>query len=230
VGGKLKITAISDSHGRHNKLVLPEGDVLVHAGDSTGRGQSGEILPFLDWVEKQDFAHKVIIPGNHDWGFANEPGRYLMECQSRSIHLLMESGVELDGVKLWGSAATPWFYSWAFNYRRTLEEASRYGDQWIKNIWDQIPSDTDVLITHGPPMGILDEVVNVMGESYDPPRLAGCEELLLAIKRIKPQVHIFGHIHCGYGEKHVDGTSFYNVAVCDEMYCATQAPRSIEII
>lgn len=228
----MKIVAFSDTHNKHKKIkdfqtewsqgeskIPLGGDVAIHAGDATGRGEKGEILPFLNWFASLEFTHKILVPGNHDWGFQRDPDFYRKECEDRGIILLINQSVEIEGIKFYGSPATPWFYSWAFNYRRFKDQADQFGDIWIKDIWDMIPTDTNVLITHGPPKGILDELPN--GE------LVGCDELLSAVKRIKPSLHIFGHIHCGYGEKHVDGTSFYNASICSEMYTADNQPHVI---
>lgn len=223
----MRLVAISDTHNRHKKITVPDGDVLIHSGDATGRGELGEIIPFLNWFAAQPHKHKIFVPGNHDWGFERETAYYKDECAARGIILLMETGVEIDGVKFWGSPASPWFNSWAFNYRRTLEEASRYNSPWIKNIWDQIPEGTNVLITHGPPHGILDQLVHVNGDLKN--EWVGCEELKHAIARIKPDVHIFGHIHCGYGEKHLDGTSYYNASICGESYMVDNDPHIIDL-
>lgn len=236
----MRIIAISDTHNRHkkikdfwtedqdgNELEALGGDVIIHSGDATGRGEKGEILPFLDWFAELDFRFKIFVPGNHDWGFEKAPGFYREECKKRGIILLIHEGIEIEGVKFWGSPASPWFYSWAFNYRRTLTEAQTFQHPYIGDIWKLIPDDTDVLITHGPPYQILDELVFVDGTPRG--EFVGCEELLRVIKRVKPDVHIFGHIHCGYGEKHIDGTSFYNASICDETYYASNDPHVIEV-
>lgn len=240
----LKIVAISDTHNRHNQIKAfldidsfgeekepLGGDVLVHSGDATGRGETWEVRNFLEWMGKQDFVHKIYVPGNHDWACERQPALVEQYAKDNGVILLNDSGVEIEGIKFWGSPVQPWFYSWAFNRARDLNEAMFRQIKEIKPHWDLIPEGTNVLITHGPPYEILDEVLTVSGESYAVhnmmPRYVGCVELLAAIKRIKPDIHIFGHIHCGYGEKHVDGTSFYNASICDEMYMPSNAPHII---
>lgn len=235
-----RIVAISDTHNKHKKikqfwtkdqdgkeLEALGGDAIVHSGDATGRGEKGEILPFLDWFEDLDFRFKIFVPGNHDWGFERAPEYYREECEKRNIILLVNQSIEIEGITFWGSPATPWFYSWAFNYRRTIEQAATFGGPPIQDIWKLIPDKVDVLITHGPPYGILDELVYADGTPNG--QLVGCEELLNVIKRVKPQVHIFGHIHCGYGEKHLDGTSYYNASICGESYTIDNDPHIIDI-
>lgn len=223
----LKLVHISDTHDKHTKITVPDGDIIVHSGDATGRGEEWAIVKFLDWYAALPHKHKIFVPGNHDWGFETQPDKYAKMCEERGIILLNDSGVEIEGLKFWGSPITPWFYSWAFNRRRTIEQASMFNSPWIKNYWDLIPEDTNVLITHGPPYGILDELLYADGTQKG--EFAGCEELLAAVKRIKPDIHLFGHIHCGYGEKHIDGTSFYNGSMLDEMYMPANAAHCILI-
>lgn len=222
----MKIVAISDTHNKHKQIATLNGadslsgDVIIHSGDATGRGESGEIIPFLDWFASLDFTHKIFVPGNHDWGFEREPKRYQKECDDRGIILLINKYIEIDSTIFWGSPASPWFYSWAFNYRRTKEEADKFQLPYIGDIWEKIPSDTNVLITHGPPMGILDKLIHVDEN-------VGCAELLKAVNLVKPAIHIFGHIHCGYGTLERDGIRFYNASICGESYKADNLPHVI---
>lgn len=212
----MRIVAISDTHSRHKNLKLPDGDVLIHAGDFSNMGYTSELNAFIDWFSRQPHPHKILICGNHEVYVETNPA-YLEElCRARGITLLNNSGCEIDGVKFWGSPVTPEFNDWAFMRRRFTA---------IKQTWDLIPEGTNVLITHGPPHGILDELVYPNGDPKG--EFAGCEELRLAVERIKPDIHIFGHIHCGHGEKHLNGTSFYNVAICDEMYGPTNPVTAI---
>jgi Icc-related predicted phosphoesterase len=118
-----------------------------------------------------------------------------------NAHYLQDQSVIIEGLKFYGSPWQPTFHNWAFNKDR--------GEK-IKTEWDKIPSDTDVLITHGPPFGILDKTVDN--------EKVGCEELLLAVNRIKPKIHIFGHIHENYGEIKLNGTHFINPSSCDYNY------------
>ncbi len=232
---EMKIIAISDTHNQHSNLKLPDGDVLIHAGDATGRGTEKECIEFLDWFQTQEFKHKIFTPGNHDWWFEREPENSRAACKDRGIILLNDSGIEIDGVKFWGSPITPWFLNWAFNRIRgdkremyCMQTGVTVSGQPIKPHWDLIPSDTNVLITHGPPYGILDQLIHVAsGIPMD--IYVGCEELTKAIKRIKPDIHIFGHIHPQCGEKHEDGVSYYNASICDEMYYPSNSPHIIEL-
>lgn len=197
----MRIVALSDSHNYHDRLEVPDGDVLVHAGDFCGRGRLNEVMDFREWLRQQPHAHKVVIAGNHDVCFEkNAPAaRALLE---HVCTYLQDRAVTIDGVKFYGSPWQPFFCNWAFNLRRGEELARK---------WELIPEDVDVLITHGPPYGILDRV----------PRDAenvGCRELSKRIVTVKPKVHIFGHIHEGYGHEKHGGVDYYNVAVCTGRY------------
>jgi len=203
----LKIDCISDTHNKHKAIKLLGGDILIHAGDVSGRGHSGEILPFLDWYADQDYSSLILVAGNHDWGFEKEPDRYAKECKDRGIILLNDSGVEVDGIKIFGSPIQPWFFSWAFNRQRGPE---------IKRHWDLIPEDTEILITHGPVHGILDYVPR--GENV------GCKDLLDRVLQTKVKLHVCGHIHYSRGHKYIDGRTFVNAASLDEQYQVVTNP------
>ena len=116
-------------------------------------------------------------------------------------------------VKVWGSPWQPEFYNWAFNLPRKGEE--------LKNKWDLIPSDIDILITHGPSFGKVDKVIG----QYDN---LGCELLTERIQTIKPKIHVCGHIHSGYGYVFDGQTHYINASVLDENYYFTQKPLSVE--
>ena len=214
---KLIFDLLSDTHNQHGKFECKGGDFLLHSGDVSSRGSDQEILNFLLWMEIQPYKHKIVIPGNHDWSFEKNFAYWKDEFEKRGVHLLNDSGVELEGVKIWGSPVQPWFHSWAFNRARTEKEAtSLHG--WIKPHWDIIPDDTEVLLTHGPPMGILDEVVRPSGDSYDPSQHVGCEELYKRIQKTQIKLHLFGHIHEGRGWLYEGPTTYVNGSSLDRMY------------
>jgi Predicted phosphoesterases, related to the Icc protein len=197
----MKIVAISDTHGQHRKLKLPKGDIIIHAGDISKRGHPVEIEDFLDWFSNLKFQHKVFIAGNHDFFLEQAHPNIINGMIPKNVVYLNDSGVEIDGLKVWGSPITPYFHNWAFNRERGAE---------IKKHWDLIPDDTDILITHGPPFGILDETV------YS--KRTGCEELLLRVYQIQPEYHIFGHIHEDYGMLAKREITFVNASVLDDHY------------
>lgn len=203
----MKFVFISDTHSLHEQVALPEGDVLVHAGDFSMRGSLPEVSAFLDWFEGQPHRHKVLVAGNHDFLAEREPGVF-RALLPESVIYLENNGIEIEGLRLWGSPITPWFFDWAFNRHRGAD---------IRPYWEAIPHGTDVLITHGPPYGILDEVLR-------DPRPVGCRDLLRRIEKIRPKVHVFGHIHEGYGQLEHDGTLFINAASVDVRYKPVNAP------
>ncbi len=208
----MKFIAISDTHGKHEKLQLPKGDVLIHAGDISGRGLIFEVTNFLNWFNVQDFKYKILIAGNHDFFFEREPEDIINKIIPAGIAYLNDSEVIFDGIKIWGSPISPWFYNWAFNRHRGAA---------IKKHWDLIPHSTDILITHGPAYNILDATID--GHN------AGCEDLLETIKVIKPKVHICGHIHEAYGTTKKSGITFINASVLNEKYELVNKPVVFEM-
>ena len=157
----MKIVCISDTHGHHEKLKLPEGDLIIHAGDISSRGLRSEISGFLSWFDALDFKYKIFIAGNHDYYFENELQITIEDLIPSDIIYLNDSGIEIEGHQFWGSPVQPWFYNWAFNRHRGSD---------IRKHWNLIPQETDILITHGPAFGKLD--VTVRGEHV------GCADLL----------------------------------------------------
>lgn len=216
----MKIYYFSDTHGMHaewaKKHPLPEADVIVFTGDMSGRGYKYEISQFLDWFSDLPYEYKIFIAGNHDFGFDNGDKEDVLAMIPDNVIYLNDSGVEIEGIKFWGSPIQPEFNNWAFNRKR--------GDE-IKEHWDMIPDDTQVLLTHGPPFGILDYV----------PRSdlqVGCQDLLMAIKlRLKDlRVHAFGHIHEGAGIKSMDGITYINGSILDEYYQIKHPGHLIDIL
>lgn len=200
----MKLVCISDTHEGHHDLALPDGDVLVHAGDCTMRGTVPEVVDFLDWFREQPHPHKVLIAGNHDWCFY----RHQIDLDwLAGIHYLQDSAVVIDGVRFYGSPWQPWFGGWAYNLERGAE---------IKAKWDLIPDDTDVLVTHGPPYGVRDKVFDRVwscGGGRKQMIQVGCQDLLEAVQRVRPKVHIFGHIHEGHGAVPGPPTTFVNASI-----------------
>lgn len=194
-----RIVCISDTHSYHGEKNIPKGDVLIHAGDITHKGELKIIKDFNEWLGKQPHKHKLVIAGNHDFCFQNEDRAEALKLLTNCTYL-EDSQIEIDGLIYYGAPWTPKFGPWAF-----MEERGKK----IAKHWDKINVDTDVLITHGPPYGILDKVRRGS---------VGCEELDKAVDNIKPKVHIFGHIHEGYGQLYQDNVLYVNAAICDEYY------------
>jgi Icc-related predicted phosphoesterase len=214
----MRITFISDTHGKHHELneQLPGGDVLVHCGDISNVGRLSEIENFLRWFEMQDYEHTIFVAGNHDFGFENTtPAIHTAVSEllnSYVVTYLQDSSVTINGVKFYGSPWTPIFNNWAFNMTQ---------DQ-LKDKWVSIPDDTDVLITHGPPKGILDKTREGLS--------VGDPDLLQALSRVQPKIHAFGHIHEAAGiYEFVDGIILVNASSANRNYQIVNSPIIINI-
>lgn len=214
---KLKVVCISDTHNLHDYLNLPSGDILVHAGDATGRGTVAEITElnrFFGSV-KHKFKHIIFVAGNHDWLFQRDKEEAVKILTNATY--LEDEMIEIEGRKIYGSPWQPEFYNWAFNLPRGAK---------IKEKWDLIPYDLDLLITHGPPHGFCDTLrkFGPFEDSQGNPKMGefmvhlGCEDLANAVIEKEPKNHVFGHIHDGYGQLQVGKTLFSNVSTCNEQY------------
>lgn len=214
----MKITCISDTHNQHNNIpskYLTGGDCIIHSGDVSGRGSRVEVEAFLAWYNELPYTHKILIAGNHDFFFEEAP-EYEIEAvlaKYPNITYLNDSGVEIEGLKIWGSPVQPWFYSWAFNRKGTD----------ICPHWDLIPLDTDILITHGPAKGYLD--LTLHGD------VTGCPYLLEKISELTNlKLFVHGHIHEAYGRVDFpDGGVFLNASVLNARYVMSNLPHEIEI-
>ncbi len=220
----MKIVAISDTHGKWNKCQIPECDLLISAGDYSWRGEHHMVRDFHRWLDKQPAKHVISVQGNHEKLVeADFEGckKIALEACPR-VHFIDEGLVEIEGLRIWCSAITPWFHNWAWN---------RYPGPEIQQHWDKIPPGVDVIVTHGPPHGILDSVPDFNGQTFKwEERHCGCPQLLGKILEVRPRVHIFGHIHpCGGKQIHRDGITFINAAICDDDYRAVNAPVVLEI-
>lgn len=191
----MKFVAISDTHGHHRSLSLPTGDVLLHTGDVSEYGEKDEILDFIEWLESLDFQSKIFIGGNHD-AFLEEYADNIPKLLPDGVFYLDNEGVEINHVSIWGSPAVPDLYGFPFGKEK--------GYQMEEN-WKYVPFDTQILLTHTPPRGILD--VTSSG------RTKGCTSLLQKVREVVPVYHVFGHVHASYGQLELDGTTFINAAV-----------------
>lgn len=209
---KFRITGISDTHNKHTQLngKLPGGNILIHSGDISSLGRKHEVEGFIKWFGKQDYSHKIFIAGNHDMSFDSETllrdklshfdGRtewdtecaegkpeWLVELLGNlpdGVHYLENSSVMIEGIKIWGSPYSPTFgYGWGFNADRGYD---------ITQIWNDIPMDSDIIITHSPIYGYNDRALNTNQN-------VGCSDLYHRLHEVKPHLHFAGHIHEGYG-------------------------------
>lgn len=205
----VKIIAISDSHNKHGYIELPTGDILVHAGDVTMLGSLEEFARFANWWNGLDYQYKVIVAGNHDKIFATN--RYVAESMLFDTIYLEDSLTKINGLTIYGSPWTPKFGNWSF----------MDNDNKLKNYWELIPN-VDILVTHGPPYGILD----ITSGSN---KHVGSKTLLRVVQKIIPKVHIYGHIHEGYGDTIICDTRFVNAAICDKDYEPNNKPIVIDL-
>lgn len=213
----LKFTVISDTHNEHKKVNLPESDVIIHCGDFTNLGTLKEVKSFIEWFSGLNYKYKILIAGNHEvtldsnnyntnWKLFHKTKENTNEIKniidSTDIIYLHNTFTVIEDIKIYGTPYIP-------------EESLRCGFP-LKNkteafdMWDKIPNDTDILITHTPPHHILDDAFGT--------RL-GCVELLKKVKQIKPLYHLFGHIHqCGYKNIIQGRTTFINASSMDKDY------------
>lgn len=201
----LRIVCISDTHGLHGACQVPPGDVFIHAGDLSGRGRERELLEACEWLHSLPHQHKVVIAGNHDFALEHPSPKVLLAM--KGLHYLMDRAVEVEGLTIYGSPWQPWFYDWAFNLPR---------GPLLREVWSKIPDQTDILVTHGPPLGILDRTER--GDQV------GCADLLERVRQVRPRLHVFGHIHEAYGAEQREETLFLNASLCDLSYRPCQPP------
>jgi Icc-related predicted phosphoesterase len=218
----MKLVIISDTHTFHKKMTspIPDGDVLIHCGDICNQGFMFEVTDFIDWFIGHPHKYKIFIAGNHDFALMKKIQKIrgiLDSLALENVFYLEDSGVTIGNVNFWGSPWQPEFHNWAFNLPRGKP---------LKEKWDLIPSNTNVLITHGPPKtdGNTDYVI--YGEKN-----IGCEELAIKIEQLSElQVHCFGHIHEGYGvHQGPNKVQLVNAAICTTRYTPTNKPIVVEL-
>ena len=201
----MKIWHISDTHGHHRQLIVPGGiDMVIHSGDCSNykdvRNNYREVYDFMEWYSLIPVKHKIFVGGNHDTSIANT-GRNScpftpQQIINKGITYLFNSDVTIDGVKIWGSPYTPTYGTdWAWNLARHK----------MHDLWQTIPDDTDIVVTHGPPNGVLDISTGPdefwLGSTTFPDvpastiHFCGCKSLLKRIFTVNPKAHLFGHIH-----------------------------------
>jgi Icc-related predicted phosphoesterase len=209
----VRLVLISDTHC-HRGFSLPGGDVLIHAGDATNAGTPEELARFLAWFAAQPHRHRLLVAGNHDGVFQKDPALAArLIAEHPGITYLQDAGVEIQSVRFWGSPWQPWKASMAFNLPRKGER--------IRQAWNQIPMATDVLITHSPPHGILDAIPEEGSQ--------GCEELRIRLATVRPRLHVFGHIHCGYGVAQSATTVYANASICGQNGQPTNRPIVVNL-
>lgn len=247
-----RIVCISDTHCYHNKITIPKCDLLLHTGDISGKGEKHVIESFDAWLGKLkkdgQIKEAVIVAGNHELSFDPTTAYYNHDTRnilvkSQNCHYLEHGGVELFGLKIWGTPHQPEFNNWAFNERRGED---------LERIWSEVPDDTQILLTHGPAYGIGDFLYR--GWGVDPSMLdpiadsdklewLGDCDLKIRIEQLKHlKLHVAGHIHFGYGIYNETGaristneannsseTIFVNASICTEAYKPTNPPVVIDV-
>ena len=204
----MRIVAVADTHLYHRELEVPDGDVFVHAGDMCRGGSLEEFGRAARWICGLPHAHKIVIAGNHDWCFVRQPAEARALLVGEGVHYLEDSGVEVGGLRVWGSPWQPEFGGWAFNLPRGEKLAEK---------WALIPAAIDLLITHGPPQGFGDR-------SWSAAR-TGCVDLRARVEVVRPRLHLFGHIHEDGGAWSHAGTTYVN---CTTWECE-RAPTVIDL-
>ena len=201
----MQILHLSDTHNQHRQLgKLPAADVIIHSGDITFAGTGEEVLDFIEWFGSLSYQYKIFIAGNHDYALEGQAPERIQRFLPENCFYLYNSGITINEIRFWG---IPFFFS--------PDEPNSN----TKTI-DLVPNDADVIITHRPPFGILDQSSNTR---------FGCSDLLQAVTRIRPAYHLFGHIHDAYGiEKHKQ-TTFLNAAVVDTNYRLVNDPILFEL-
>lgn len=178
----MKLVHLSDTHGLHHRIEVPNGTFLVHTGDFSSRGTEAETDDFLLWFSELPHKHKLLIAGNHDFFPYMKPDEFAQKCYTLGIIYLEDSYITLEGIKFYGTPYVPTFYDWAF-----MESESRLAKRYAR-----IENDTQVLLTHGPALWILDEV---------PRGHVGSSALADRLEQLPHLTHhLCGHIHESRGK------------------------------
>ena len=198
MGIMTSIVFIADTHGAHREIDVPKADILIHCGDFMTHGNIGELNDFNAWLGELPHSKKVVCAGNHDWAMERMP-KEAQALLTNCIYL-QDNKAKVGDLTVYCSPWSPRFCDWAFNLD--------YWDAEAK--WDLIYPDTDILVTHGPPHGILDRT----REGRD----VGCPFLMKKILNIRPKIHAFGHIHEGFGRVNKYGVRFVNASIMTRDY------------
>ncbi len=202
----MRIVALADTHSFHRQVNVPDGDILIFAGDVTMRGNRKELKDFAEWANELPHPHKIVIAGNHDFCFK----KYREESEKiiAPMIYLEDSGVVVNNVWIWGTPWTPIFRNWAF-MRSEDELAEKF---------DKIPT-VDILISHGPPRNMLDKAM--IDDEH-----AGS----ISLWRVPcPKLHVFGHIHEAYGSYKDTQCHYVNASIVNFFYDAVNKPVVIDM-
>jgi len=206
----MRLVALSDTHGLHRRVTIPDGDVLVFAGDATRKGDLAELADFDDWLSSLPHSRKIIIAGNRDFCFESHRTEALQIL--RHAEYIQDETILIEGQRLYGSPWQPTFLNMAFNLER---------GEALRANWALIPPDTDILVTHTPPFGC--------GDLTNAGARVGDRDLTEAIARVRPKIHVFGHIHEGYGKYPTEETLHINASIVDDTFQPVHAPWVLDI-
>ncbi len=217
---KTRITFISDTHGYHNKIMIPKCDILVVSGDLSSRGEHEVFKSFNKLIgslkEQNIIKEALVIPGNHDLTLDTNRKNYIHAVKQsifNNCNFVIHDNIEILGWKFFASAYTPEFGYWAFSFERGNEAQLK---------WLEASLDSDIFVTHGPPYGILDKTF--YGKEH-----VGCKDLLDKVEEVKPLIHSFGHIHEAYGKQVIDNTLFINASSCTLQYKPTNKAHVVDV-
>jgi Icc-related predicted phosphoesterase len=210
----MKIVALSDTHGSHRSVNMPQGDIVIHCGDYTRRSNYPGTLDFIQWYSNLKFSYKILIAGNHDRFTEKRKQDFFEIINGRGIIYLENQSVQIGNNKFFGSPYTQKFVGiGSFTYSNEHE---------TRKIWNLIPEDTNILLTHGPAKGFRDF-------SKTENKHTGCDVLLEHILKIKCPYHIFGHIHESYGIEANEDTVFINASLVNGAEELINKPVIIEL-
>jgi hypothetical protein len=232
----VRLVLISDTHNMLGRIKVPEGDVLIHAGDATGVGSARELSRFNMDLATLPHPTKLFVPGNHDKLFEQSFGiakslitQAIVLCDEQAFIDPDDFSVQVGGERPRKEALSiymsPWqpafSYGWAFNLK---------GEKHARKIWDRVPDDTDVLVTHGPPHGLLDGVRRPSSRGSEGViEHTGCPILRDRVEAVKPRLHVCGHIHEGHGRDEVNDIIRVNASICTEHYEPINKPIVVDL-
>lgn len=215
----MKIACISDTHNKHNYIdmrTLQDVDMIIHAGDFTSNGNQSQTISFLQWYESLNIEHKILVAGNHDFYCCSDTFQHLLTSIAPSVHYLFNSSVEIEGFKVFGSPYSNTFGHWAF----------MKDDLDLATIWEQIPLDSDIVITHGPAKFTGDKVTNPM---YGHSPYVGSESLSIRLSELPNlKLHVTGHIHESAGI-YLGKYTTINASICDLNYIPFNSPKVVNL-
>jgi Icc-related predicted phosphoesterase len=223
----LKITALSDSHGLHDSVVVPKSDLLVHTGDFCNQGTLQDVIAFAKWFSKQEADCKVCVAGNHDLYCEQSYSTVERIFAEFGINYLENSSIEYKGFNIYGTPYTPVFFDWAYMFPR---------EEMYDKVWSKVPDNTNILLTHGPMKGCLDKVLKKYANEDDDFHV-GCTGMLQRVKELKElELIVCGHIHSGYGVQMLSNLyhdrellTVINASICNEKYRPLNKPIEVEL-